>query len=365
MMDFPALKNDLFLRVLKGEKVERAPVWCMRQAGRYLPEFREIRVENEFFKVCRTPELACEVTIQPISRYRGLLDAAIIFSDILVVPQAMGLEVLMVPGKGPHFPDPLVTPSDFKRLIDKSEGYDPHEQLGYVYDAISLTRKKLFGIVPLIGFIGAPWTLMAYMIEGGGSKTFSKAKAWLWKYPEQAHELLDRVASVSIEFLKGQVRAGAQALQVFDSWAGELSNEDYLEFSFPYISKIAQEVSAEFPDIPMIVFPKGVHPETIKEIALGTKYTAISLDWTIDPKSLITELEPEMKKINKPLILQGNLDPTVLFGDKEIIQKKTESMIKQFSSTNHIANLGHGMLPNHDPEHLKWYLEAVHKYSQL
>jgi uroporphyrinogen decarboxylase len=205
--EFPPLKNDLILRVIKGEKVEKTPVWIMRQAGRYLPEFRKARVTNDFFTVCRTPELACEVTLQPIDRYGELLDASIIFSDILVVPQAMGLEVQMVPQKGPHFPEPLKTPADLERL---KKDVDVDTSLKYVYDAITLTRKKLEGRVPLFGFVGGPWTLMAYMIEGGGSKTLSKAKSWLFRHPKQSHELLQRITDILVDFLAGQVRAGAQ-----------------------------------------------------------------------------------------------------------------------------------------------------------
>ncbi|PVU87198.1 hypothetical protein BB561_006440 [Smittium simulii] len=363
--EFPPLQNDLILRVFKGEKTERAPVWCMRQAGRYLPEFREIRVEFDFFKVCRTPELACEVTLQPIRRYEGLLDASIIFCDILVIPQAMGMEVLMIPGKGPHFPKPLDTPADMLELIDLGDGYNADTELKYAYDAITLTRHKLEGKVPLFGFIGAPWTLMAYMIEGGGSKTFAKAKAWLWKYPESVHELLERITNVSIDFLKGQVKAGAQILQVFDSWAGELSHDDYMEFSFPYMKKIAFELQKTFPEIPIVAFPKGLHSKTLETIALETDYTGISLDWTADVEGLISNLEPKMCAINKPLVLQGNLDPTVLYADKHVIESKTENMCKKFSSVKYVANLGHGMMPTHDPEHLKWFLEAVHKYSRI
>lgn len=206
--DFPVLKNDLILRVVKGEKVEKTPVWIMRQAGRYLPEFREVRAQHDFFTVCRSPELACQVTLQPIDRYEGLLDASIIFSDILVVPQAMGMEVQMIPGKGPHFPDPLVTPACMTKLLPPPINVD--HSLSYVYEAITMTRTKLNGRVPLFGFVGAPWTLMAYMIEGGGSKTLSKAKTWLFKYPKESHQLLQRITDVVIDFLVGQAQAGAQ-----------------------------------------------------------------------------------------------------------------------------------------------------------
>ncbi|OLY85064.1 Uroporphyrinogen decarboxylase [Smittium mucronatum] len=363
-IEFPPLKNDLILRVLKGEKVERAPVWCMRQAGRYLPEFRKIRAEQDFFKVCRTPELAAEVTIQPIRRYAGLLDASIIFSDILVIPQAMGMEVLMVPGKGPHFPDPIVTPADIDKLTDSDPDYSADQELKYVYDALTLTRNLLDGAVPLFGFAGSPWTLMAYMIEGGGSKTLAKAKTFLWRHPKASHELLTRITNVAITYLKGQIRAGAQMLQLFDSWAGELSPADYLVFSYPYLKRIAEEVNLAYPSIPLLVFPKGVHQSIIELYATDTKYSAISLDWTTDPRLVISSISEKMERIGKPLILQGNLDPTLLFADVDVIDKRTEDMCHSFSGANHIANLGHGMMPDHDPEHLKAFLQAVHKHSR-
>ncbi|KAF9969127.1 Uroporphyrinogen decarboxylase in heme biosynthesis, partial [Actinomortierella ambigua] len=251
---FPPLKNDLILRAARGEKTERAPVWVMRQAGRYLPEFRKERVESDFFKICRTPELATKVTLQPIDRYDGLLDASIIFSDILVVPQSMGLQVEMIPGKGPHFPDPLVLPADMSRLKTK---VDVYQELNYVFEAITMTRHALNGRVPLIGFVGAPWTLMAYMIEGGGSKTLSKAKEWLFKYPEASHELLQRTTDVCVDFLVGQVRAGAQ---------------------------IASRVKAALGEdaVPMTVFAKGSWYAVDKLSRL--EYDVVSLDWTHDPK---------------------------------------------------------------------------------
>jgi uroporphyrinogen decarboxylase len=253
--DFPPLKNDLILRVLNKEKVERTPVWIMRQAGRYLPEFRAVREQHDFFEVCRDPELASLVTIQPIDRYEGLLDAAIIFSDILVVPQAMGMRVDMLPGTGPHFPNPLREPADLSKL---KETVNVDQSLSYVYDAIALTRFKLNGRVPLFGFAGAPWTLMAYMIEGGGSKTFSRAKKWLFKYPNAAHQLLQKITLVVIDFLVGQAKAGAQLLQVFESWAGELSHAEFDQFSLPYLKQIAHSCKARFAElglkIPMTVF---------------------------------------------------------------------------------------------------------------
>ncbi|KAI9501766.1 Uroporphyrinogen decarboxylase in heme biosynthesis [Coemansia spiralis] len=363
---FPPLKNDLYLRTARGEKTERAPVWCMRQAGRYLPEFRSIRVEHDFFNVCRTPALATEVTIQPLRRYAGLLDAAIIFSDILVIPQAMGLEVQMVPGKGPHFPEPLKGPKDMQRLTDKKAEFSVDKELDYVYKAITNTRHALGGQVPLLGFVGAPWTLMAYMIEGGGSKTFAQAKTWLFRHHQAAHELLSRIADVAAEFLVGQIRAGAQAAQVFESWAGELGPHDFAEFSLPYLARIAERVKGQYPDVPLTVFAKGAH-YALELLATDTAYDVISLDWTIDPSAARSRIDAavasKQTQRRSPVVLQGNLDPTLLFGNAQTLRERTEAMCQAFGPSLHIANLGHGMMPGHDPEQLRVFLEAVHKAS--
>ncbi|RCI05114.1 Uroporphyrinogen decarboxylase in heme biosynthesis [Rhizopus stolonifer] len=355
--NFPTLQNDLILRVSRGEKVERAPVWIMRQAGRYLPEFHEIRKEHSFFEVCRTPELACELTLQPIRRYGSLLDASIIFSDILVIPQAMGLEVLMVAGKGPVFTAPLETPEDFSRL---TENVDVDKELGYVYQAITLTRHKLEGRVPLFGFVGAPWTLMAYMIEGGGSKTLAKAKSWLWKYPKESHALLQRITDIAIEFLVGQVRAGAQMLQVFESWGGELSPYDFKEYSLPYIrqisTKIKERLAKEGLDaVPMTIFAKGSW-YALSDLS-ESNYEVVSLDWTIDPAYA-------RQMTSDKVALQGNMDPTALYGGFDAIREIATRMIHAFGKdSKHIVNLGHGILPTVDPEALKVYLETVQQVS--
>ncbi|KAJ3004117.1 hypothetical protein HKX48_001414 [Thoreauomyces humboldtii] len=357
--DFPPLKNDLILRVARGEAVERVPVWIMRQAGRYLPEFRAERVKHDFFTICRTPELACLVTLQPIDRFAGLLDASIIFSDILVVPQALGLEVQMVPGKGPHFPEPLVDPSHLARL---KKDVDVDAELGYVFDAITLTRTRLDGRCPLFGFVGAPWTLMAYMIEGGGSKTLSKAKTWLGRYPEESNELLQRVTDVVVDFLVGQAKAGAQLLQVFDSWAGELSPVQFRQFSLPYIRQIPVRVRAklaalsrDLATLPLVIFARGAHYALEDLTDVG--YDVISLDWTMDPKG-------SRSRVGNNVSLQGNADPSLLYAPKETIRKEVETMLEAFgTSQRYIANLGHGMHPDHDPEHLRAYLEAIRDVS--
>ncbi|CAI2163463.1 4061_t:CDS:2 [Funneliformis geosporum] len=327
MIEFPPLKNDLILRAARGEKTERAPVWIMRQAGRYLPEFRKEREKYDFFTICRTPELATLITLQPINRYDGLLDAAIIFSDILVVPQALGLIVEMVPNKGPHFPSPLETPADIDAKLNKK--VDVYKELGYVFDAITMTRLELKGRVPLIGFIGAPWTLMAYMIEGGGSNNLSKAKTWLFKYPEE----------------------------IFESWGGELSPHDFKTFSLPYISQIADSVKKQCRDdgiipVPMTIFCKGswYALESLSEIG----YDTISLDWTIDPTYA--------KNVTKGRVtLQGNMDPCMLYGGDEAIRSTVRTMLEAFGTyEKYIVNLGHGILPTVDPEATRVFLETVH-----
>lgn len=348
MPDFPPLQNDLFLRAARGEATERTPVWIMRQAGRYLPEYRALRSEEAFFDVCRTPKLAAEVTLQPIERFA--LDAAIIFSDILVVPQAMGMSVRIVPGDGPTFDDPLERPEDLARLIDP----DVSRDLGYVFDAISLSRGRLAGRVPLIGFCGAPWTLMAYMIEGGGSKTFARAKSWLYRYPSASRELLERLTDVLIEYLVGQIDAGAQAVQVFDSWAGLLGPVEYQAYMIPLLRRISGEVAERRPDAARIVFARGAHYAL--DALADAEYDVIGLDWTMSPALARTVVRGRAA-------LQGNLDPAVLYAEPEVIQREVRRMLTEFGPTGHIANLGHGMHPDHDPEHARVFIDAVHDIS--
>jgi len=351
---FPPLKNDLILRAARGEKTESVPVWAMRQAGRYLPEFKEIRVENEFFKVCRSPELACEVTLQPIRRFD--LDAAIIFSDILVVPQALGMEVEMIPGKGPSFPNPLITPDDLDKL---TVNVDVAKELGYVYEALTLTRHKLEGKVPLIGFSGAPWTLMTYMIEGGGSTTHSKSKKWLYVYPDASHRLLSKITEVTIEYLVGQVRAGAQMLQLFESHAGILGPANFLKYSLPYIRQISTGVKQALAKlnlnpVPMTIFAKDAH-FALEELS-ESDYEVVSLDWTIKPTNA-------RRLTDNKVTLQGNLDPCALYASPEDIAQHTREMLSKFGTQRYIANLGHGMYPDMDPEHLRAFIDSVHSIS--
>ncbi|KAG9044428.1 Uroporphyrinogen decarboxylase in heme biosynthesis [Tulasnella sp. UAMH 9824] len=329
-------------------------------------EFRALREKHDFFEICRTPALACEITLQPIRRYSGLLDASIIFSDILVVPQAMGLVVEMLPAKGPHFPDPLNEPADVARL---KETVDVNTELKYVFDAITLTRKELKGQVPLIGFTGAPWTLMAYMIEGGGSKTLTKAKTWLWKYPEESKALLKRITDVCVEYLVGQVKAGAQALQVFDSWAGELSPHDFAAFSAPYLVAIdfgVREILERegISPVPLILFAKGAN-HALGNLAGISGYDVLGLDWVIDPEEAIKAVGGEGRRV----ALQGNIDPNVLYAGKEAIEREVKLWADGFKGSagvkpkGWIANLGHGITPGVDPDDLKWFLQCVHKYS--
>lgn len=382
---FPGLRNDLILRAARGQQTERAPVWIMRQAGRYLPEFRKLRESHDFFTCCRVPSLACEITLQPIRRFAGLLDAAIIFSDILVIPQAMGLTVEMLPAKGPHFPEPLTTPKEMERLRKK---VDVEKELGYVFEAITMTRKELLGEVPLIGFCGAPWTLMAYMIEGGGSKSFEKAKRWLYDYPEQSKELLQRIADVCVDFLVGQVKAGAQMLQVFDSWAGELSPYHFRTYSLPYLRTIASSVRerlacSSYACVPMICFAKGALGHSLPEVAKAG-YDVVALDWTVEPdvaRKVVDMTLPHAaskKRAAKAegsneaghrIALQGNMDPSVLYASKEAIEQEVERMLRAkkggFGGQGaYIANLGHGITPGVDPEHLKCYLKAIQRVSR-
>lgn len=349
MSSFPPLRNDLLLRTARGETTDRTPVWMMRQAGRYLPEYRAIREEHDFFEVVETPELAAEVTIQPVERFP--VDAAILFSDIMVVPQALGLEVKMVSGQGPTFPNPLSTPNDLERLVEP----DVPEALGHVFEALTVTRHELNGRVPLIGFSGAPWTLMAYMVEGGGSKSYRHARAWLYRHPEASKRLLQRTTDVIVDYLKGQVEAGAQMLQVFDSWAGLLSPEAFRTFCLPFLAQIAREVKDEHPDVPLVVFAKGAHYAL--DALADTDYDVLSLDWTLAPSST-------RRIVGDRAVLQGNLDPCALFGSPDALRREVQHMLAGFGPHQHIANLGHGMLPDHDPEHARIFVEAVHEHSQ-
>ncbi len=340
-----SLKNDLILKAARVEKTERTPVWLMRQAGRILPEYRAVRSSLSGFKeLVETPELAAEVTIQPVDLLG--VDAAIIFSDILVIPEAMGCTYEMVEKRGPVFPNPVKTIAD----IDKIRIANPEEDLAYVLDAIKVTKRELNGRVPLIGFAGAPWTIFSYMIEGMGSKTFSKAKKWLYTAPEDSHRLLEKITESTIQYLKAQITAGADMVQIFDSWAGILSPTQYKEFALPYISRICDAIN----EVPITVFAKGAY--FIREDLGKLNCNTIGLDWNMDIAESRSLVGP-----NKTL--QGNLDPCMLYSDDKVIVRETENMLKSFGPDKHIANLGHGVYPDVDPEKVKVFIETIKSYK--
>lgn len=339
-----ALQNDLILRAARGEKTERTPVWLMRQAGRILPEYRAVRESLSGFKeLVETPDLAAEVTIQPVDILG--VDAAIIFSDILVIPEAMGLQYQMIEKKGPWFEKTIKTAADIEQLRI-AEPSDLH----YTIDAIRITKERLNGRVPVIGFAGAPWTILSYMIEGSGSKTFSQARKFLYTEPVLAHKLLDKITQSTINYLLGQVEAGADMIQLFDSWAGILSPKQYKEFALKGINDICNAVKAKHPNLPITVFAKGAFFAT-KDIA-QLNCNTIGLDWNMD----IAETR-ELVGANKTL--QGNLDPCLLYADESRIKAETENMLKSFGPDRHIANLGHGVYPDTDPAKVKYFVDVV------
>jgi uroporphyrinogen decarboxylase len=325
--------------------VERPPVWMMRQAGRYLPDYIKLRNKYDFFTRVQTPELATAITLQPVDQVG--VDAAIIFSDILVIPQAMGLEVLMEEGKGPSLPKTIKTKQD----IDALNTEHAADHLKYVLDALALTKKELNGRVPLIGFAGAPWTLLCYMIEGKGSKTWDKAKQFAYTEPMLAHALLQKITTITIEYLKAQVRAGADTVQVFDSWAGSLSPADFKQFAQPYLLQIAEALQSE---APVILFPKGTW-YALKDLSQSSA-SGIGIDWTITPQ-VARELT------NNNITLQGNFDPAKLLAPIPQIKKWVKEMIDAFGAQNYIANLGHGITPNVPVDHAKAFVEAVKEYK--
>lgn len=339
------LKNDLLLRALRNEKVERPPVWMMRQAGRYLPDYIKLREKYDFFTRVQTPALATEITLQPVDQIG--VDAAIIFSDILVIPQAMGLTVLLEENKGPLLPKTIQTKTDVESLI--MEGVE--QSLSYVMEAISLTKSALNGRVPLIGFAGAPWTIFCYMIEGKGSKTWDKAKQFAYTQPDLAHIILQKITTITIAYLKAQVQAGADTLQVFDSWSGALSPADFKLYAEPYLLKIAAALKD---DAPVILFPKGswyALNDLSKSSAAG-----LGIDWCVSP-----EMARELT--GNRITLQGNFDPARLLAPIPVIKKAVTDMINSFGAQNYIANLGHGITPNIPVDHARAFVDAVKEYS--
>jgi len=347
------LKNDRLIRALLREPVDVTPVWIMRQAGRYLPEYRATRKKaGDFLKLCQTPELACEVTLQPISRYP--LDAAIIFSDILTIPDAMGLGLKLIESVGPKFENSISNLRDVKNLPLP----DPEEELGYVMDAIRLVRKELDGSVPLIGFSGSPWTLATYMIEGGSSREFSKAKKMLQDEPDTLHVLLDHLSKSVILYLNAQIKAGAQTIMIFDTWGGILETPDYMEFSLSYMKKICDHLEGKFGGvkIPVIIFTKGSHL-WIEDI-VNTGCDAVSIDWN-------SNIGKVRKKVGDRVAIQGNMNPIILKEREEVIVKEVQSILHSFGpNSGHVFNLGHGITPDINPDNVEIFIRAVHDFSK-
>ena len=339
------IKNDLYLKALRGETVSRPPVWMMRQAGRYLPEFIAIREKYDFFTRCRTPELASEITVQPIRRYG--MDAAILFSDILVVPQAMNIPFEMKEGLGPYLPNPIRSQKD----VDQTIIPDINEELGYVMDAIKMTKEMLNDEIPLIGFAGSPWTVFCYCVQGQGSKSFDKAKEFCFTQPIAAHQLLQKITDTTIAYLRAKVKAGVDAVQIFDSWGGMLSPVDYQEFSWKYIQQI---IDALHQEAPVIAFGKGCW--FALEKMSQSKVSALGVDWTVSPKTA-------RALTNNSVTLQGNMDPSRLLSPPGEIKKLVTNMINEFGKDKYIVNLGHGILPNIPVDNAKAFIDAVKEYG--
>ena len=339
------LKNDLFLKALNGETVNRPPVWMMRQAGRYLPDFMKLKAKYEFFTRCQTPELATEITIMPIDQIGP--DAAILFSDILVVLQAMQIPVEMKDGIGPWIPNPIRSSEQVSQVIVP----DIHEHLGYVLDAVKMTKQALNDRVPLIGFAGSPWTLLCYTVQGQGSKNFDIAKGFCFSQPEAAHALLQKITDTTIAYLKEKVKAGVHAVQVFDSWGGLLSPDDYSIFSWPYIQQI---IDALKEDIPVIVFGKGCW-FALNEMGRSGA-SALGVDWTCTARNA-------RYLSGGQITLQGNFDPSRLLSPIPEIKAGVHKMINEFGKDKYIVNLGHGILPNIPVDHAKAFVDAVKEYT--
>ncbi|MCQ8859237.1 uroporphyrinogen decarboxylase [Plesiomonas shigelloides] len=347
------LQNDRYLRALLREPVDMTPVWMMRQAGRYLPEYRATRAEaGDFMSLCKNPELACEVTLQPLRRFA--LDAAILFSDILTIPDAMGLGLYFETGEGPRFERPVRSLADVQKLGVP----DPEQELGYVMDAVRTIRRELKGAVPLIGFSGSPWTLATYMVEGGSSKAFTRIKKMMYAEPQTLHLLLDKLADSVIVYLNAQIRAGAQSVMVFDTWGGALTGRDYREFSLHYMHKIVDGLLREHDGrrVPVTLFTKG-GGQWLEAIA-DTGCDAVGLDWT-------TSLADARARIGSRVALQGNMDPSMLYAPPARIEQEVASLLAEFGAgTGHVCNLGHGIHPDVDPAHAGVFVDAVHRLSQ-
>lgn len=350
--EMPVLKNDRFLRALFRQPVDKTPVWLMRQAGRYLPEYREVRSQaGNFMSLCKNPALACEVTLQPLRRFE--LDAAILFSDILTIPDAMGQGLYFVEGEGPKFRKVIRTGKDVEKIPD----VDISRDLSYVTDAVSLIRRELEGRAPLIGFAGSPWTLATYMIEGGSSKDFREAKQFLYTHPTDMHHLLDKLAGVVIDYLNAQIVAGVQAVQIFDTWGGLLTSAAYEEFSLKYMEKIIKNLirHSDGRAIPIIIFTKGGGQWL--ELQAETGATALGLDWS-------TEIGRSRRRVGGQVALQGNLDPSVLYSTEAVIRTEVGAVLSSFGvGEGHVFNLGHGITPGVPPENVGIFVDAVHELS--
>lgn len=346
------LKNDRFIRALLQQPVDKTPIWIMRQAGRYLPEYRKTRQQaGDFLTLCKTPELACEVTLQPLARFE--LDAAILFSDILTIPDAMGLGLQFKEGDGPSFTKPIQSSRD----IDKLSVLDPHAELQYVMDAVSLIRHELDDSVPLIGFSGSPWTLATYMVEGGTSKEFSKVKAMLYDSPGLMQQLLDILSDSVAAYLNAQIAAGAQAVMIFDTWGGALTPEDYRNYSLSSMKRIVQQLDRnhDTQTIPVTLFSKGANHSLAQLADSGAD--AIGLDWTIN-------IADAKQQVGNKVALQGNLDPGVLYSSSDCVIKHAKKILDGFTAeTGHVFNLGHGIHPGIDPAKVKALVDFVHTYS--
>ena len=347
-MSLPPLKNDRFLKALRRQPVDRTPVWMMRQAGRYLPEYRATRSRaGSFLDLCMNKELACEVTLQPLQRYP--LDAAILFSDILTIPHAMGLGLYFVEGEGPKFERPVRTEADVENLP-----VDVQEDLSYVTDAVSLIRRELDGRVPLIGFTGSPWTLATYMIEGQSTREFKIIKDWVYRCPELLHRVLEKLSKAVVEYLSEQISDGAQAVQVFDTWGGVLSESAYHSFSLRYMEQIARAIKSRFPDVPVILFTKGA-AAWLEDIA-ETGCDAIGLDWSVN-------IGKARARLGDSVALQGNMDPAILRAPVATIEAEVSAILRDFGQhgpgSGHVFNLGHGITPDVDPESAAAFFQAV------
>ncbi len=341
------MMNDLFLRACKRQRCERTPVWMMRQAGRYLPEYRAVRSKTDFLTMVRTPELAAEVTLQPVDIVG--VDAAIIFSDILVVPDAMGMKLVMEESQGPRFPEPLRS----RGQIDALRIPDPQQHLKYVMEAIEVSKRRLGGRVPLIGFSGAPWTLAAYMVEGGGTKDFRFIKRMMLDEPDTLKALLKKLALAVREYLEAQIAAGAEAVQIFDTWGGILAPEYYRKFSLDYLADIVATMRHD--GVPVIVFSKGAH-YALKELA-GIGADVVGLDWTVD-------IHDVRELIGEQVALQGNFDPSFLYASPDCIRREVASILRKFGrGSGHVFNLGHGILPDVPVENARALVRAVKEES--